>query len=162
MGEKMTIRKSCIDDVGQIHELFFQSDIYQFNNESFNYIYKKPDEIHRGEDYIKYLINSDKHILVVIEEENKIIGLLCGHEEESPSEPYFIKRKYLHIENIVVDEKYRNKGYGSQLLEYIKNYCKEKGYSDIILETFGYNSPAIRMYEKNSFITLKREMFFKI
>jgi glucosamine-phosphate N-acetyltransferase len=68
-------------------------------------------------------LNPNRHIIVLYKKDNKIIG--TGSLLIEPKLTYNIS--YLgHIENIFVDEKYRNKGIGKQIVEYLVNYAREK------------------------------------
>ena len=68
-------------------------------------------------------LNLNRHIIVLYEKDNKIIG--TGSLLIEPKLTYNIS--YLgHIENIFVDEKYRNKGIGKQIVSYLVNYASDK------------------------------------
>ena len=68
-------------------------------------------------------LNPNRHIIVLYEKDNEVIG--TGSLLIEPKLTYNIS--YLgHIENIFVDEKYRNKGIGKEIVEYLVNYAREK------------------------------------
>jgi len=68
-------------------------------------------------------LNCNRHIIVVYEKDNNLIG--TGSLLIEAKMTYNIS--YLgHIENIFVDEIYRKKGIGKQIVEYLVNYAKEK------------------------------------
>lgn len=46
---------------------------------------------------------------------------------------WFINRKELYIYAMGVDEQFRNRGIGRELLEHIKKYAKDNGYTDLRL-----------------------------
>jgi glucosamine-phosphate N-acetyltransferase len=79
-----------------------------------------------NEDTYKLFINNlnpNRHVIVLYEKDNEIIG--TGSILIEPKITYNIS--YLgHIENIFVDETYRNKGIGKQIVEYLVNYAREK------------------------------------
>jgi ribosomal-protein-alanine N-acetyltransferase len=54
----------------------------------------------------------------------------------------------VHLENIAVDERWRRKGIGSKLLEFLIQRSKE---SSIFLEVRPSNIPAINLYKKYGF-----------
>ena len=60
-------------------------------------------------------------------------------------------RKQLSIEAICVDEKNRDKGIGTLLLEFVENAAKEKGCTDMYLTVNEENINAIKLYEKFGF-----------
>jgi glucosamine-phosphate N-acetyltransferase len=68
-------------------------------------------------------LNPNRHIIVLCEKDNQVVG--TGSLLIEPKLTYNIS--YLgHIENIFVDEKYRNKGIGKEIVEYLVNYAREK------------------------------------
>jgi N-acetylglutamate synthase-like GNAT family acetyltransferase len=68
-------------------------------------------------------INANKHIIVVYEENNNLIG--TGTLLIETKLTYNIC--YLgHIENIFIHNDYRNKGYGKQIIKYLIDKAKNK------------------------------------
>jgi ribosomal protein S18 acetylase RimI-like enzyme len=55
------------------------------------------------------------------------------------------------IYDIFVKEEYRGKGIGKTLLEKAESYCKEKGYSKILLMVAVNNSAAMNLYDRMGF-----------
>ena len=59
----------------------------------------------------------------------------------------------IDIINLVIDEKYRRKGYASMLIDYVTNYAKDK---KIILDVSDQNLSAINLYKKYNFVEINR------
>ncbi|QIK70219.1 GNAT family N-acetyltransferase [Erysipelothrix sp. HDW6C] len=57
----------------------------------------------------------------------------------------------LRISALLVDEKYRGRGYAGALLEYAKQHALQEGYREVVLETQSCNDPAIKAYLKHGF-----------
>ena len=68
-----------------------------------------------------------------------------------PENQYCYEIKYLSIEDFGVDESHRNKGIGSKLFNYCKEYAKGKGLNDIKLNVWDFNKNAFKFYEKLGF-----------
>ena len=156
----INIRKACATDYAQINNLFCQSDLYHYKNEP--YIYEKSNEYARSKEYIESLISDKASIFIVLEIENKIIGFLYAYEETKGGLPFHKKRKYIVIDNIVVDTQYQNKGYGKKLLDYIIKYAKDGNYNNIELYVYCFNEKAIKLYEKYGFENLTQNMILKL
>jgi len=156
----LIIRKANIGDNDKINKLYWQSDCFHYNNEP--YIYEKTDEGFRTKEYIESLLNEEKNILVALETEKKIIGFLYAYEETKGHLPFHKKRKYIVIDNIVIDENYRNNGYGEKLLNHIIEYAKNGKYNDIILNVYRFNENAIKLYEKKGFKIITQDMILKL
>lgn len=54
------------------------------------------------------------------------------------------------VADIHVYSAYRNKGYGSKILQYIKNMALSRGFFRVWLNVFADN-PAVRLYERSGF-----------
>jgi diamine N-acetyltransferase len=156
----LIIRKANIGDYDIINKLYWQSDCFHYNNEP--YIYEKTDEGCRTKEYIESLLNEEKNILIALETEKEIIGFLYAYEETKGHLPFHKKRKYIVIDNIVIDENYRNNGYGEKLLDYIIEYAKNGKYNDILLNVYRFNENAIKLYEKKGFKIITQDMILKL
>ena len=80
-----------------------------------------------------------KSFAFVAEEKSKIIGIITGNS-------YY---KEVHISDLIVLEQYRNTHIGSELMETVENYYKNKGYENINLTTYGFQ--ALEFYKKCGF-----------
>ena len=77
----------------------------------------------------------------VIEEKNNIIGFIT----------YSIIYERAEIIDIIIDEKYRNKGYATLLLEKVFDIIKDNNCENITLEVNSNNKSAINLYKKSGF-----------
>jgi len=156
----LIIRKANIVDYDIINRLYWQSDCFHYNNEP--YIYEKTNEGCRTKEYIESLLNDKINIFIVLEKEKEVIGFLFAYEETKGHLLFHKKRKYLVLDNIVIDENYRNNGYGEKLLNYIIEYAKNGNYIDIVLNVYKFNENAIKLYEKKGFKILTQDMILKL
>jgi len=60
-----------------------------------------------------------------------------------------------YLDAICVDEKYRSKGIGKELLEHTKRKALDEGYNVLSLIVFADNAKAINFYEKHGFVIVK-------
>lgn len=100
------------------------------------------------EDRFKSLIEN-KNIYVI--KDNEVIvsyAITCIKEKENYG---MRKRKQFDIEAIGIGEEYRRKGYGTELLNYLKDLAKELECTDMYLTVNEENIPAIKNYEKFGF-----------
>ena len=75
----------------------------------------------------------------IAKEDDKVIGLITGHS-------YY---KEVHIGDLIIFEKYRNKHIGTQLVNTVENYYKNKGFENINLTTYAFQAP--EFYKKCGF-----------
>ena len=100
------------------------------------------------EDRFKSLIENKN--IYVIKDNEVIVGyaITCIKEKENHG---MRKRKQFDIEAIGIGEEYRRKGYGTELLNYLKDLAKELECTDMYLTVNEENIPAIKIYEKFGF-----------
>jgi len=156
----LNIRGANMEDFDKINKLFWQSDCFHYNNEP--YIYEKTDDGCRTREYIESLINDENNFIIVLEKKKEVIGFLIAHKETKGHLPFHKKRKFIVLDNIVIDENYRNNGYGEQLLAYIMVIAKKGNYNDILLNVYKFNENAIKLYEKMGFTILTQDMILKL
>lgn len=86
----------------------------------------------------------------VAEYDGEVVGILemiFRHIET----PAHVTRDIIVIDAIAVDEKYRGKGIGHQLLDFVKEIKENKGCDAIELQVNARNTAAYEMYKKYGF-----------
>jgi GNAT superfamily N-acetyltransferase len=94
-------------------------------------------------EYLNNFINDKNAFGFVAKEENKIVGFAYAYTLLRPDGKIMF---YLH--SIGMLPNYQNKGYGSQLLKFIKQYSKQIGCSEMFVITDKGNPRACHVYEK--------------
>lgn len=61
--------------------------------------------------------------------------------------------QYAYICDVIIEEPHRGRGLGKQLMRLIEDKVKEQGLSRIGLHVFGFNEPAIRVYQSLGYLT---------
>ena len=98
---------------------------------------------------LKNIINNPiSPIFVYVDDNDKIIAHAFCEFKEGKETSSTYKRSTFFIDDLVVHEAYRNKGIGSELYKYLKNYAKENGFYHIILHVWEGNNEAQKFYEK--------------
>jgi len=65
----------------------------------------------------------------------------------------------LLMDGIAVEQDMRGKGIGTKLLDELKQYARENGYSRIRLDVIDTNPAARHLYERQGFIPTRTEQF---
>jgi GNAT superfamily N-acetyltransferase len=79
----------------------------------------------------------------VAENEGKIVGMTLYYTKYSTW-----KGKSIYLDDIIVNENYRQHGIGGKLFEEVVKVCKEMGARKIDWQVLDWNEPAIRFYKK--------------
>ncbi|MDD5731387.1 MAG: GNAT family N-acetyltransferase [Patescibacteria group bacterium] len=90
--------------------------------------------------------------------DDKVIGYIAGYivPDKENFEIYPWKRGY--VDELYLEEKYRNQRIGKKLLEKIEKYFKVKKCDNIGLNALAANKKAIKFYDKQGFE--QRSLFF--
>ncbi|CAM3733145.1 GNAT family N-acetyltransferase [Marinicrinis lubricantis] len=100
------------------------------------------------EKQIETIRHDPNNLLLVYEEKGIIIGTLTLNiclQALHGMRPYGI------IENIVVDEMHRSRGVGSELLQYVEEYCRSLNCRKIMLLSHSSRIEAHRFFEREGF-----------
>lgn len=152
---KIKIRKAKISDLGSIAELEKYQNLL---HEKFDYQYYAADKNFKKK-WIKLarkkLINNKKHLLLVAVNGNTIVGFIHGDIRDN-----FLRRikKYGHIDDIFIDEHYRDKKIGTMLANKLMQWFKREGilYVDLMLSS--KNKAAAGFYGRLGFKEYERMM----
>lgn len=129
----------------------------KFYNEFINLVKTFRDTNINYNEFIKYiddLSNFHDIFLLIDEESENIIGCVTILlEQKLIHNLNFV----CHIEDLIINNNYKNKGFGSIILDYIKEYVREKKCYKIILNC---NNDIKKFYIKNNFISKNIEMSY--
>ena len=104
-------------------------------------------------------IQSDSHnFLWVLETDDGVVGTafvtLC-------LDPMHNRQPYAVLENFVIDERCRAKGYGAQLMRYAVDFCYRADCSKIMLQSHGSRSEAHAFFEAQGFSATNKKAFVR-
>jgi GNAT superfamily N-acetyltransferase len=104
-------------------------------------------------------IRTDPHnFLWVLESEDGVVGTafvtLC-------LDPMHNRQPYAVLENFIVDERCRAKGYGARLVRYVVDFCYRTDCSKIMLQSHSSRSRAHAFFEAQGFSAANKKAFVK-
>ena len=132
---KILIREALEKDMNEVHKLIVELAIYE----------KEPDAVEISAQELKEMGFLKKNPLFkcfVAELENTIVGAAIIYNRFSTW-----KGKTLHLEDLIVTEKMRNKGIGGKLFDKVILYGKKIGAQRISWNVIDWNESAIKFYE---------------
>ena len=143
---KYVIRKAVIEDLKSVQDLnyeLFKKELNDGYDDSLNINWPYEET---GEKYFTNQINN--HFVYVTTDNNKIVGYLSGYIKQPNSA--FTKTK-VELDNMIVDEYYRNQGIGKALVAAFKDWCFENGAEVILVTASAKNEKGINFYKKVGF-----------
>ncbi|ASW75851.1 acetyltransferase [Chryseobacterium piperi] len=118
----------------------------------------KEGEIHYYD--LSFLIRSEDALLVVVEKGNEIVASEYALIKEYQKD-YTNFKKYAYLGFMFVKPEHRGEGINQLIVERLIEWSKNKGMSEIRLDVYEQNEPAVRAYEKAGFEPLLLTMRLK-
>ena len=102
------------------------------------------------EQYLKYISESNTFIYT---QGQDIFGFASYADRETKYDPEGreIFKDEPHLHSLIISEKSRGSGHGTQLVEACMKDAENKGYSTIVIRTWTTNLRAIKLYKKLGF-----------
>lgn len=104
------------------------------------------------------ILNDKNHHIIVAEEDGKIVSsCVCviipnlTHNQQP----------YAFIENVITDEKYRNKGLATQCLDYAKNIALKENCYKLMLLTGSKKESTLNFYRKSGYNSEDKTAFIQ-
>ena len=119
-----------------------------------------PDvEVDVRADRIEQIWSDSHNFLWVLEsEEGAVVGTafvtLC-------LDPMHNRQPYAVLENFVIDESFRAKGYGTQLMRYAVDFCRRAECSKIMVQSHSSRAEAHAFFEAQGFSAANKKAFVK-
>lgn len=122
---------------------------------------ERPFDKTLGDDPIYYydleLMLTAPHIhLVVAELDGELIG--SGYARIEDAKPYSRHRQHAYLGFMYTLPSYRGKGVNKRIIETLKDWSRTKNITELRLDVYYANEPAIRAYEKTGFVKHMIEM----
>ncbi|MET4543941.1 GNAT superfamily N-acetyltransferase [Pedobacter africanus] len=109
---------------------------------------------------LNYLMSTDEAVVAVAEEGG--VAIASGYALIKKAEkPYFNFETYAYLGFMYVKPEYRGRGVNKLILDFLIDWSKEKGITEIRLDVYDKNESAIAAYEKAGFEPLLLTMRLK-
>ena len=160
---KIEIREAKIEDLNLILKLnkkLFVKEYNEFDNSlNLDWTYSK-----RGKEYFSERIKYNNGKALVVEKGNIVIGYLCGGIQEQEENIEFYRKDgiYAELENMFIEEKFRNLGIGGKLIWVFIEWCKEKKVDHINVTASFQNKKALEFYRKYGFDNYDTKLDLKL
>ncbi len=141
----IAIRKARIDEVKKLQDL--NDDAFSSNPMLDPDLVLDWAQSDLGKTYFINTINNPRDLLLVAEDEEKLVGYIGA----SPKEIEYRNSKYLEVDNLGVAKAYRRKGVATLLMEKCIAWAKEYGYQKLYLTSYFKNTGAITFYKQSGF-----------
>lgn len=134
--EKISVKKAKIEDAQTIYDLIYELAVFE----------KEPHAVSNTVALIEQDGFGEKPLfdcILALNNEEKVVGMALYYTTYSTW-----KGKMIHLEDLIVREKYRGKGFGKQLLEAFLSICAHNEAKVVKWEVLNWNTDAIEFYKK--------------
>ena len=123
------------------------SEFYFSNIQSCSYLgsFSYSDAEQKIEGMIEHVSNGSAMVFGMLDNED-LIGFVWAYEH-----PYREEVR-VYVNEIHVNEQYRNRGVGKQLLGAVECQAKKRGYHALYIHAEGNNEDAIRLYRNTGYV----------
>ena len=136
------IREANMNDLDKLFPIFKEGFIYHY--EGRKDVFQEPNDLILRDELINHLSSMDYHYLIIIKDD-EIIGYAKYKIKERN------KYKVLFINELIITETMRHKGYGKMMMDYLTDIGKKLKVRRIELECWSFNTNAYEMYEHLGF-----------
>ncbi len=98
---------------------------------------------------IAYMIDAEDIEVIVAESGGEIIG--SGYARIMVAKIYLKHEKYAYLGFMYVKLEYRGKGVNKKVIGALEAWCLSQNITEVRLEVYNDNQPAVRAYEKTGF-----------
>ena len=115
--ELQILKSNDIDELKELISVF--ENVFDMEN------FKRPINTH-----LQKLLNNENFIAVIAKTENKIIAGLTAYVLDQ----YYSERPLAYIYDLAVLTEYQRKGVGRSLIEFTKEFCRQKGFEEVFVQ----------------------------
>lgn len=115
---------------------------------------ERPFDVTLGQGEIHYydlaaMITAQYIELLVAEINGELVG--SGYARIEDAKPYLRHKQHAYLGFMYVDPEHRGKGINRMIIEALEKWSASKGITELRLDVYDENSPAIKAYEKAGF-----------
>ena len=125
-------------------------------------VFKTGTTKYSHEELLQILNNENSPVFVALTNEGTVCGYVFCQYHEIKDNAILHSLKYLYIDDLCVDQRFRGQKIGTALYEYALKQAQENNCQSVRLNVWALNENAIRFYQKLGLTPLKTTMKHKI
>ncbi|KXA89483.1 hypothetical protein AKJ57_05270 [candidate division MSBL1 archaeon SCGC-AAA259A05] len=142
--------RSDLNELMRLWEEFLDYNLQSIeNSKKRRWMELTEDASEKSRSHFKNQIEQDDNLVLLAEKDNEIIGYIVASLEERP--PIFKKRKLGKLNELFVNQDYRNEGLGKKLVENAKDWLKDKGVNLLKVRILEANKKANKFWKSRGF-----------
>ena len=146
---KTDIRPAVVDDLANLHALFAEEN--RFHAALVPDFVTASDELLSIAELRQFIVDDDYFLGVCDAGCADLCGAILANVHRYGDEPWLRKRRVAYVDELIVTEKYRHRGFGKLLLQSVQAWARNKGLQEIELHVWASNTTAVAFYESFGF-----------
>ena len=152
----IVLRTATQEDYDALCTLF--AEVERVHYEALSEFFRSVEGPARSREFFAKMLANEDAALFVAENEGALIGVISCFIDNTPQASFIVPRRFVHIDDMVVDASFRHRGVGQALLERVHQWTQEKGLAEVELAVWEFNTTARSLYEKLGYSTTWRRM----
>jgi diamine N-acetyltransferase len=155
----MEIRRATIDDAGTLSKL--NGEVQRMHSDALPDLFKFPEKHDFALPFMREQLANPKNYVYIAQFEGQDIGYIFARLVDHPENAFMFAWQALHIEHISINPSYRSKGFGSQLMDTVKELASQSGIHTIVLDTWSFNHEAQSFFSRQGFVPFLYHMWYQ-
>lgn len=143
----LVIRKAHAEDLEPIRRLNHALFLWDYPHDTALHTNWPLEE--SGAEYFRKRISEETGECFVADDDGAVVGYVTGHVDAGIDPTDTLLR--CELDNIYVEDTYRGRGVGRQLVSKLDAWCKSKGAESIVVVAYSENLDAIEFYKSYGF-----------
>jgi len=153
----MKIRLATAEDVDMLVGL--NADVQKLHADAMPYLFKQPSDLASlAVDFRDRILADSDGSTFIVEDEGQARGYVYIRIVQRPENAYTYAQNLIYIDQISVTPTAQGKGYGRALMEAVFDLARSQGIDRVVLDTWAFNIPAHRFFERMGFKPLNYRM----
>jgi GNAT superfamily N-acetyltransferase len=160
--EAVSVRSAELRDREALCRLYYEFHEYHVRGvpDRLRGLGEPPDTYAGSELYqaLTRILQDDDAAIFLAQVARRTVGLVEAYLRQDEPNPLRVSRRYGYLQSLMVDEAFRRRGIGTQLMDAAQRWAQDKGAAEMRLEIWEFEAGPLRFYEGRGYRTLRRTL----
>lgn len=147
--QELVLRSAELEDIDVVFGLF--AEVQSMHESAHPKLFRKPVNDEKFEQFFAAIMNNPNQYVVLCCNSESTVGYIQYSLGTSPENLFQPEQTFAHIDQLVVTRIQRGQGYGTKLVEHVKDEAIRRGISQVQLSVWSFNQAAQACFSKAGF-----------